>query len=549
MSYLEPVARQYLELTRRSRRAARKSAERAARFAAEHPGKAASAAVLVGALAARAMSRRAAERALSKRLAESERGGDREGSKSTTRVFVMLGGSSRAERDGMRNALVVGPKETDARTFDALSFETSLLQVKFGTAIVLTRECAELSTLVSRAEKTASRIVAMCLERGHAPLGAPKAGWLSYSGEIVVGGVKRVIAAHVYAPGATVLIDADATFFSCTLVGDETHIVGRGRITGRNYFAGVGGSRLRADSMYACHHKVRALRRSQVDAGGFDRVFVVCPTGGWVDLARLLESHELATMDDKADVWSVRWNRGVKRAMLVVVSPAHGKSGHEDLFLMHCMLHNLRAEAIESGADVRFTIGKEDASVLADRSVSPKGPRWTETRSVFAPFYASSPYIVLKAGPVAFGRRTWACGARAQTTLDGTADSDLEAALLSISASDLAGECKEEGEHVVSLAARALRFESGGSSTDVGVVALIAKRAYVDRVYKRESGALAMRDEYARGGRDIPNLETWRLARSSGDYYVYAPKGAAGFGAGRSRDAPVARGAARRAWV
>ena len=540
MGYLEPVARQYLELTRRSRRAARKSAERAARFAAEHPGKAASAAVLVGALAARAVSRHAAERALSKRLAESERGGDREGSKSTTRVFVILSGSSRAERDGMRNALVVGPKETDARTFDALSFETtSLLQVKFGTAIVLTRECAELSKLVSRAEKTASRIVAMCLERGHAPLGAWP-GWRSYSGELVVGGVKRVIAAHVYAPGATVLIDADATFFSCTLVGDETHIVGRGRITGRNYFAGVGGSRLRADSMHACHHKVRALRRGQGDAGGFDRVFVVCPTGGWVDLARLLESHELATMDDKADVWSVRWNWGVKRAMLVVVSPAHGKSGHEDLFLMHCMLHNLRADAIKSGSDVRFTIGKEDARVLADRSVSPKGPRWTETRSVFAPFYASSPYIVLKAGPVAIGR-TWACGARAQTRLDGTADSDLEAVLLSISASDLAGECKEEGEHVVSLAARALRFESGGSSTDV--VALIAKRAYVDRVY---SGALAMS---ARGGRDIPNLETWRLARSSGDYYVYAPKGAAGFGAGRSRDAPVARGAARRAWV
>jgi len=539
MSYLEPVARQYRELAQRSRRAARMRAERAARFAAKHPVKAASAALLVGALAAREVSRHASGRALSeasKMMSERGRGGDREGSKSTTRVCVMLGGPSRAECDGMRNALVVGPKDSDVRTFDELSFETtSILEVKFGTAIVLTRDCEELSKLVGRAEKMASRIVAMCLERGDATLGArnpletSKHGWHSYSGEVVFRGVKRVLAAHVYAPGKTILIDADATFFSCTLIGDETHIVGRGRITEVNYFAGVGGSRLRADSMYACHHKVRALRRSQVHAGGFDRVFVVCPTGGCVDLARRLESHDLATMDDdrKGDVWSVRWNRGVTRAMLVVVSPAYGKFGHDDLFLMHCMLHNLRVDAIKSGSDVRFTIGKEDARVLADRSVSPKGPLWTPTQSMFAPFYASSPYVVLKVGPVAIGRRM-ACGAQAQTILDRSADSDLETALLS-SAAELAGECKEEGEHAEG------RSKRGGSSTDV--VSLIAKRAYVDRVYKRDSGALAMRDEYARGARHIPNLETWHLARSLENYYVCVPKGAAGFGAGR-RHAP-----------
>ena len=152
MSYLEPVARQY----RRARRSAGRSAKRAARLAAEHPGKTA-AVVLAGALAARAVSRYSAEKALtaaSERISEMGRS---DGSKSVegrvVRVFVSLGGSheaSQAERDGMRNALVVGNQESEVLHFE--EHDTGALRVGSDTAVVLARCIEANSTLTPSIE-------------------------------------------------------------------------------------------------------------------------------------------------------------------------------------------------------------------------------------------------------------------------------------------------------------------------------------------------------------------------------------------------------------
>ena len=155
MSYLEPVARQY----RRVRRSAERSAKRAARLAAEHPGETA-AVVLAGALAARAVSRYSAEKALTAASARMSKKGSGDGSKSVerrvVRVFVSLGDShtaSRAERDGMRNALVVGNQESELLHFEG--HETGVLRVGSGTAVVLTRKCEDLGAMIQKAKSKA----------------------------------------------------------------------------------------------------------------------------------------------------------------------------------------------------------------------------------------------------------------------------------------------------------------------------------------------------------------------------------------------------------
>lgn len=509
MSYLEPVARQY----RRVRRSAERSAKRAARLAAEHPGKTA-AAVLAGALAARAVSRYSAEKALtaaSERMAEM---GSSDGSKSVegsvVRVFVSLGDSyteSQAQRDGMRNALVVGNKESEPLNFE--ENETGVLRVGSGTAVVLARKGEDLGSLIQEAKLAASRIVAVHVGREPCANQTEK-GWRSH--EAKVGNLVVTALLSPLDQSEVVLLDADETFFACTLIRDPSAIKGGKVIAECNYF--VGGNRLRADAMYACHHKVLAVHRGQFDPGGFDRVFVVSPRAGWLLLAELLHSHGLVRLggpfDESREVWKVTWNPDAKSTLLVVVSPAHGVDGHLDLFLVHCMLHNLRTGALGCGSDVRFTIGEADARVLAEAAVSPNGPRWTETREMFAPFYASSPYVVLTVGPVAIHGSLKCALGEVQRELDGSDSGAIAAAITKLArvTGGLAGLPGIGTDLAVSLSGESLSVARGAAPERKTDVALIVKRAH--------------------GG-----LGTWDVAHG-GAYSVYVPKSAAGFGASRT---------------
>jgi hypothetical protein len=326
-----------------------------------------------------------------------------------------------------------------------------------------------------------------------------------------------------------VLVDADETFFACTLIRNPGVGPIYPRITSSNYFAGVNGSRLRADSVYACHLKVRSLRKalgtSMRDAGSFDRVFVVCPNGGWLRLAEILKSHGLAELgsrlDDpgaprsESDVWGVKWNYDAKNTMLVVVSPACGGLAHKDLFVMHCMLHNLRESAQASKSDVRFTIGAEDAALLASEDVSPEGPRWTKTRDIFAPFYESSPYVELKVGPVAIR------GDRNRGTVLDT--SMLETTLAS------KGSTHEDAELSVLRSGDRLVAGRVGASNEVDVV-LIVKREYADRIYINNGGVRIIKAAHALRQEGLTRLETWQLVEQLAGYGVYVPTENGAFG-------------------
>jgi hypothetical protein len=345
MGYLEPVARQYREGKRRGERAAREIAERAARLATEQPRKTAAAGILAGALAARAYASHRAEQAraaASDRIREQSRSleSDAESSTSTVRVFVALDPLlPDSERIGMKNALVVGSTAREIklafRSGDSTVSTSSLV-----TAIVTSR-CDELDSLIKKARSAkAHTIVAVHFGKDACEM-TVGGDWRSHEARVNGG----VLTAHVYAPSSeTVLVDADDTFFACTLIRKpEISPIGR-RIEERNYFAGVGWDRLRADSVYACHLKARslseALKEKTRDAGTFDRVFVVGPLGGWLGLAKLLTSHGLGSLGIRADakpsgesdVWSVKWNADVKGTLLFVVSPACGWTSHKDLF-------------------------------------------------------------------------------------------------------------------------------------------------------------------------------------------------------------------------
>lgn len=514
MSYLEPVAREYRRLKLKTRRAARKSAERAARFVAENPGKVAAAGVLAGALAARAVSshRAASDRAVaSERMSEEMRVFD---SQNAVRVFVELDRSAQAERDGMKNAL---------RCATIPLGSSSGIEVKFDTAVVVARKCED--PLIKKAIKSGAPRVVIVHFGDACTLGVPG---LRYHANLN----GAAITAHVFAhESETVLVDADDAFFACTLIRDPSRIVPHATIVAADFFAGIGG-RIRADSMYACHHKVRSLRGERDDAGSFHRVFVARPRGGWLVLAELLESHGLAAVGSRLDlpevrksaVWGVKWNPNAKKTLLVVVSPAYGCPDHKEAFLVHCMLHNLRKGAMDSGSDVRFTIGVDDARLLANEDVSPNGPRWTKTCDVFAPFYESSPYVVLAVRRVAIhGALTRALG-EVQKKLDGSI-----AELKRLAATEAGGYLEGLDSDLVAVfpTGEGLRVESGTESYDAGDVVLILKNET-----KNEA------------------LEPWERLEKFADHRVYVPKIETGFGAGvRSRSSAKPGAPRRKKWV
>jgi hypothetical protein len=522
MGYLEPVARQYREGKRRGERAAREIAERAARLATEHPRKTAAAGILAGALAARAYASHRAERAraaASDRIREQSRSleSDAERSTSTVRVFVALDPPlADSERLGMKNALVVGSTARDIKL--AFRSDGSTVSTSSLVTAIVTGRCDELDRFINKARSAiAHTIVAVHFGKDACALTVGE-HWRSHEARVNGG----VITAHVYAPSSEMLVDADDAFFACTLIRKPGISPVGSRITEQNYFAGVGGDRLRADSVYACHLKARslseALKQKTRDAGTFSRVFVVGPLGGWLGLAKLLTSHGLGSLGIRADakpssesdVWRVKWNADVKDTLLVVVSPACGWSSHKDLFWVHCMLHNLRESAQASNSDVRFTIGEEDAKILANESVSSEGPRWTKTRELFGPFYEPSSHE-LKIGPLVIrGDRL----DRADPTLAFTG----------------------HNEH-----AKVAVFRSGGrlklarrDSIDLLEVdvALLMRKEYASQIYRTSGGALN-----AAHGPGFTSLEAWQPVAVLDEYDVYAPIETGGFGADARRGA------------
>jgi hypothetical protein len=219
MGYLEPVARQYREGKRRGERAAREIAERAARLATEHPRKTAAVGILAGALAARAYASHRAERAratASDRIREQSRSleSDAERSTSAARLFVALHPPlADQERIGMKRALVVGSTAREIK-LAFLSGDSTVSKSSLVTAIVTSR-CDELDSLIKKARSAkAHTILAVHFGKDACALNVGE-HWRSH--EARVNGC--VITAHVYAPSSyTVLVDADDTFFACTLI-------------------------------------------------------------------------------------------------------------------------------------------------------------------------------------------------------------------------------------------------------------------------------------------------------------------------------------------
>jgi hypothetical protein len=524
MGYLEPVARQYREGKRRGERAAREIAERAARLATEHPRKTAAAGILAGALAARAYASHRAERAratASDRIREQSRSfeSDAERSTSAVRLFVALDPRlANSERLGMKNALVVGSTAREIKL--AFRADDSTVSTSSLVTVIITSRCDELDRFIKKARSAeAHAIVAVHFGKDACALTVGE-HWRSHKTRLNGG----VITAHVYAPSSEMLVDADDTFFACTLIRKPgISPIGR-RIEERNFFAGVGGDRLRADSVYACHLKVRslseALKETARDAGTFDRVFVVGPVGGWLGLAKLLTSHKLGSLGIRADakpssesdVWRVKWNADVKGTLLVVVSPACGWISHMDLFLMHCMLHNLRESAQASQSDVRFTIGEEDARLLANGDVSPEGPRWTKTRELFSPFYESSSHE-LKIGPIVI---------RADPKLD-RADPTLA----------FTGPLYEHANVAVFCSGGRLKLARRDSIDLLDVdIALLMRKGYASRIYRTSGGDLNAAHANRPG---FTRLEAWQSVAGLDEYDVYAPIETGEFGAGARR--------------
>jgi hypothetical protein len=216
-------------------------------------------------------------------------------------------------------------------------------------------------------------------------------------------------------------------------------------------------------------------------------------------------------------VFSVKWNADVKGTLLVVVSPACRWISHKDLFLMHCMLHNLRESAQASQSDVRFTIGEEDAKLLANESVSSEGPRWTKTRELFSPFYEPSS-DELKIGPLVI---------RGDPKLD-RADPTLA----------FTGH-NEHAKIAVFCSGGRLKLARKGPIDLLEVdIALLMRKEYASQIYTRR-GVLN-----AAHGPGFTSLEAWRSVAELDEYDVYVPIKTGGFGADARRAARR-----RRQWV
>jgi hypothetical protein len=139
-------------------------------------------------------------------------------------------------------------------------------------------------------------------------------------------------------------------------------------------------------------------------------------------------------------VWDVRW--AAEKTMLVIcgdlIDGLRNKIGTGDErgsyeFLLHCLLFNLRIQARRMGSEVRFTIGNHDAGTVTAfppygfgrymRYVDDKHAHFAPSgcavsrakeklegwsydlfarRDMLLPFYACSPYIMLRFGKVAF---------------------------------------------------------------------------------------------------------------------------------------------------
>ena len=546
MSYfLSAAARLELkDYAARSKSAVRERAGRAARLASAHPVKTAAAVVsvaLVGALVVSAASAEtpdpraglALTRARKKRAAVDgpSRDDKMDTAPNTVRVFVHLAASrdiSRAVLTGMKNAMPIA-KDVAELTYNAHSFaERPMVNVESGTAVVLARGACALSGLISDAGARASRVVVLHIGESGCDV-ALADGWRKY--ETKVNGNEQ-LTAYVFSGGpCTVLVDADDTFFACTLIRDESLVYHTPDIAAKHYFAADSGGRLRAESMFVCHQKVRALPIVD-DVAAFDRVFVVSPRGSWLTLAACLETHGLVTIGIGGLVtWSA------KSTMLVVVSPASLLVHHDDVFVVHCMLHTLRiqARASSSSSDVRFTIGADDARLLADETLSSRGPRWTRTCDMFAPFYARPAHVVLAVGPVAIYSSLDRALAPVQTMLD---EERSELGLLRVMKShkshkshkesregapkeDLAGLDPEPALAVfraipplgVPLSIAALGKDATSKGGDV---VLIAKAVSVN----------------IRAGSEWNRVwgKRWEIAHTSGDYRVYLMRSSFGFG-------------------
>ena len=555
MSYfLSAAARLELkDYAARSKSAIRERAGRAARLASAHPVKTAAAVVsvaLVGALVVSAASAEtpdpraglALTRARKKRAAVDgpSRDDKMDTAPNTVRVFVHLTASrdiSRAVLTGMKNAMPIA-KDVAELTYNAHSFaERPMVNVESGTAVVLARGACALSGLISDAGARASRVVVLHIgESGEKGANVALAdGWRKY--ETKVNGNEQ-LTAYVFSGGpCTVLVDADDTFFACTLIRDESLVYHTPDIAAKHYFAAGGGGRLRAESMFVCHQKVRALPIVD-DVAAFDRVFVVSPRGSWLTLAECLETHGLVTIGIGGLVtWSA------KSTMLVVVSPASLLVHHDDVFVVHCMLHTLRnqARASSSSSDVRFTIGADDARLLADETLSSRGPRWTRTCDMFAPFYARSAHVVLAVGPVAIYSSLDRALAPVQKMLD---DERSELGLIRAMSHKSHKSHKEsrEGAPKEDLAgldpepALAVFRATGDAIPPLGVPLSIAalgsdatsKGGDVVLIAKAVSVNIRAGSEWRRVWGD-----RWEIAHTSGDYHVYLMHTGSSFGFGR----------------
>ena len=538
MSYLKAVARLELkEHAARARSAVRERAGRAIRVAAAHPAKTAAAVAsvaLVGALVV--VSAASAEapnphvesrlaRAEKKRAAVARLGAEMETVPNTVRVFVHLAADhkiSEKERLGMKNAMA---RDAAEFTYKPHSFEEGpMVKVESGTAIVLARGKCALRELISGARAKAPRVVAMHIGEKGCDFALEEEGWSKYETKVHVDRKELQLTAYVYSDG-TVLVDADDTFFACTLIR-EGPVSLKPKIDVQNYFSAGEGGRLRAESMFVCHQKARALPIVDYAIAAFERVFVVSPRGTWLALATCLKTHGIVSIGLNG---TVAWI--AKSTMLVVVSPSYISTAAE-AFVMLCELHNLRiaarALADKDKSDVRFAIGLQDARLLADKGFSSDGPRWTRTCDMFAPFYARSPYVVLTVGPVAIYSSLDRALAPVQAMLEGSEETVLVRAMRkliedhgddSVPAEDVLAGLDPEQELAVFRATDSVSLSiaaRGSVATEVGDVVLIARKGAntrASREWNKEWG------------------ERWEIAHQSGDYNVYRNVSAApGFG-------------------
>ena len=264
--------------------------------------------------------------------------------------------------------------------------------------------------------------------------------------------------ALVYAPDRVVLVDECGSFFTCTLIDASRTVIARdAQITRRDFYAGLFGTRLHAESMYLCHQKVLQFARAEKRGrsgheivGDFDRVFVTSDIHADLrKFVQLLVACKLISIEPYTHediyalkhpslqqtqkiydiVWHARWV--ASRTLLVIcgdlIDGKRGSGGTGDArgsyeFLLHCMLFNLRIQARTLGSEVRFTIGNHDAGTVTayppyafDKehveakhlSFAPSsGARGQDPRigrrDMLLPFYACQPFLMLTLGKAIF---------------------------------------------------------------------------------------------------------------------------------------------------